>query len=164
VPYILQLCEKNDIPATFFELTTALAFHQFGRHSDSHTHTQGHIHGHAPGKIVAPTPACDVVVMEVGLGGRLDATNILTNTQTVLSVLTSVQLDHTKILGNTVEAIAREKAGIMKPGIDVLVGPHAPLHVLQVLPYFIVLECVLVCRRCSAYVGSVCIRRNVPRK
>lgn len=60
---------------------------------------------------------CDIVVLEVGLGGRLDATNVITTT--VCTVLTSISMDHMNILGNTLEQIAREKAGIIKPGIEV---------------------------------------------
>jgi dihydrofolate synthase / folylpolyglutamate synthase len=63
--------------------------------------------------------ACDWVALEVGLGGRLDATNIITPR---CSVIVSVSLDHTSILGNTVAEIAREKAGIIKPGVPVVVG------------------------------------------
>ena len=63
---------------------------------------------------------CDVVVLEVGLGGRLDATNIIKNP--VLSVITGIALDHTAILGDTVGAIAAEKAGIIKPSCPVLLG------------------------------------------
>lgn len=63
---------------------------------------------------------CDVVVLEVGLGGRFDATNVI-NTS-VLSVITGIALDHTAILGNTVEKIAAEKAGIIKSGVPVLYG------------------------------------------
>lgn len=72
---------------------------------------------------------CDAVVLEVGLGGRLDATNIMTP---ALSVITSIQLDHTKILGDTIEKIAMEKAGIMKPGVAVLVGPGCPIELMRV--------------------------------
>lgn len=61
---------------------------------------------------------CDLVVLEVGLGGRLDATNIINNT--VCAVLTSISMDHMQILGNTLEQIAREKAGIIKKGIEVV--------------------------------------------
>jgi len=60
---------------------------------------------------------CDIVVLEVGLGGRLDATNVINTT--VCAVLTSISMDHMHILGNTLEQIAREKAGIIKPGIEV---------------------------------------------
>jgi folylpolyglutamate synthase/dihydropteroate synthase len=63
------------------------------------------------------------VVLEVGLGGRLDATNIVTPH---LSIITAVQFDHMSILGNTIEEIASEKAGIMKPNVPVLVGPGCP--------------------------------------
>ena len=52
---------------------------------------------------------CDAVVLEVGLGGRLDATNVVT--KPTLSIITSIQLDHMKILGDTIEKIAMEKAG-----------------------------------------------------
>lgn len=86
--------------------------------------------------------AVDAIVLEVGLGGRLDATNVVTP---AVSVITSIGLEHTSILGSTVEAIAQEKAGIIKPGAPVVVGPtvplsvvrpiaqslHAPLHVVQ---------------------------------
>lgn len=68
-------------------------------------------------------------MIEVGLGGRLDATNVVTPN---LSIITSIQLDHTKLLGDTIEKIAMEKAGIMKPGVDVLVGPGCPINLLRV--------------------------------
>ncbi|MFN0065362.1 MAG: bifunctional folylpolyglutamate synthase/dihydrofolate synthase [Chlamydiales bacterium] len=61
----------------------------------------------------------DIAVIEVGMGGRLDATNIITP---LLSVITSISLDHTQYLGETLEKIAGEKAGIIKPGIPVLIG------------------------------------------
>ena len=67
------MCEKHAIPATFFEITTALAFMKFVRTN------------------------CDVVVLEVGLGGRLDATNVIQSP--ALSVITSIQKDHMYILG-----------------------------------------------------------------
>jgi len=61
----------------------------------------------------------DLVVLEVGLGGRLDATNLV---RPLVSVITNISLDHTEVLGETVEAVAREKAGIIKSGIPVLTG------------------------------------------
>lgn len=79
---------------TEFELITALAFLYFAKHD------------------------CDVVVLECGLGGRLDATNIITTP--ILSVITGIALDHTAILGDTVEQIAGEKAGIIKQNVPVL--------------------------------------------
>jgi len=78
---------------TTFEITTALGFLYFAR--------QG----------------CDAAVVEVGLGGRLDATNIVTPR---VSVITSLSLDHTLVLGNTLDKIAGEKAGIIKPGVPVV--------------------------------------------
>ncbi len=67
---------------------------------------------------------CDIVVLECGLGGRLDATNIIRTP--LLSVITGISLDHTSILGNTVEQIAGEKAGIIKAGVPVLFGGDNP--------------------------------------
>lgn len=67
--------------------------------------------------------AVDVAVLEVGLGGRLDATNVVTP---VLSVITSVGLDHTAVLGDDLAQIAFEKAGIMRPGVPVVSGVTEP--------------------------------------
>ena len=72
----------------------------------------------------------DFVVLEVGLGGGLDPTNIISNP--LLSVITPVSLEHCHILGNTIEEIAREKAGIIKPGVPVVTAPQDP-NALQVL-------------------------------
>jgi len=86
-----------------------------------------------------------VVVLECGLGGRLDATNVVTPS---LSVITSIGLEHTRILGDTIEAIALEKAGIMKAGVPVLVGPNVPHDVLRAhaerigSPYFVATDLV----------------------
>ncbi len=66
---------------------------------------------------------CDVVVWETGLGGRLDATNTVTP---IASVITNIALDHTKLLGSTLGAIAAEKAGIIKPQVPVFTGALAP--------------------------------------
>lgn len=84
---------------TWFELVTALAFMHFARQ------------------------AVDVAVIEVGLGGRLDATNVLTP---LVSVITSLSLDHTSLLGDSLAEIAFEKAGIIKPGVPVVTAPQAP--------------------------------------
>jgi dihydrofolate synthase/folylpolyglutamate synthase len=94
--HIRAVCESTGIQATFFEITTALALLLFRQNS------------------------MDVVVLETGLGGRLDATNII---QPRVSVITSVGMDHMHILGATLEEIAREKAGIIKPGIPLVTGP-----------------------------------------
>ena len=61
----------------------------------------------------------DYAVIEVGLGGRLDCTNIITP---VLSVITNISFDHTQFLGNTLAEIAAEKAGIIKPDVPVVIG------------------------------------------
>eukprot|EP00934_Nitzschia_sp_Nitz4_P002875 Nitzschia sp. Nitz4//scaffold298_size22859//19255//20811//NITZ4_008533-RA/size22859-augustus-gene-0.2-mRNA-1//1//CDS//3329546335//2865//frame0 len=105
LPKIFGLCVEHDIPATFFELTTALAFAFYAMRD------------------------AQVVVLETGLGGRLDATNVIQ--QPAISVITSIGLEHTRILGETIELIAKEKAGIMKPGCPVLVGPHCPQEVMR---------------------------------
>lgn len=81
------------IEPTFFELTTAIAFKYFAEQ------------------------AVDIAVIEVGLGGRLDSTNIITP---LVSVVTNIDFDHTHILGGTLAKIAREKAGIFKPGVPAL--------------------------------------------
>jgi dihydrofolate synthase/folylpolyglutamate synthase len=80
---------------SYFEFMTGLAFRHFARRQ------------------------CDVAVIEVGLGGRQDATNIV---NPELSVITSIGLDHCEVLGDTLEAIAREKGGIIKPGRPVVIG------------------------------------------
>ena len=80
---------------SFFELTMMMAFDYFRQEK------------------------VDFAVIEVGLGGRLDSTNIITP---LLSVITNISKDHTQFLGNTLEAIAHEKAGIMKPGIPCVIG------------------------------------------
>lgn len=67
---------------------------------------------------------CDIVVLEVGLGGRLDATNVIKCPE--LAVITTISLDHTEILGDTLEKIAAEKAGIIKEGCEVLLYPARP--------------------------------------
>lgn len=90
---------------SFFEAATALALTSFARSS------------------------VDVVVAEVGMGGRLDATNVL---RPVLAAVTSLALDHTSMLGESVEQIAREKAGILKPGVPVFTAVEDP-GVLAVL-------------------------------
>jgi dihydrofolate synthase/folylpolyglutamate synthase len=82
---------------TFFEITTALAFDYFRSHG------------------------VDLVVLETGLGGRLDATNVV---QPLVSVLTSIDMDHQKWLGNTLREIAIEKAGIIKIAVPVISGPQ----------------------------------------
>ena len=96
----LEECEAANAgqPITFFEITTAAAFLAFSR-----------------------TPA-DFTLLEVGLGGRLDATNVIDSP--CLTVITPVSIDHTQYLGETLPLIAGEKAGIIKRGVPVIVGPQ----------------------------------------
>lgn len=85
----------NKIQPSFFEMTVAMAFDYF------------------------TTQKVDIAIIEVGLGGRLDSTNIITPE---ISVITNISFDHTELLGNTLTKIAIEKAGIIKPGIPVVIG------------------------------------------
>ena len=70
----------------------------------------------------------DVAVVEVGIGGRCDSTNIV---QPILSIITSVASDHEDLLGNTLEEIAYAKAGIIKPGVPVVIGPKADFAIIH---------------------------------
>lgn len=99
---VLDTCERaNEADRiTFFEITTAAAFLAFAR-----------------------TPA-DWLLLETGLGGRLDATNVVD--RPALTLISPVSMDHESYLGDTLAAIAGEKAGIIKPGVPVLVGPQEP--------------------------------------
>lgn len=94
--YIKPIAEQMADKPTEFELITALAFEYFARHN------------------------CDIVILEAGMGGRLDSTNIIDTS--VLSVITGIALDHTAFLGDTVEKIAKEKAGIIKKNVPVIYG------------------------------------------
>lgn len=107
VPILEEVERVNaNAPITFFEVTTAAAFLAFAR-----------------------VPA-DLVVLEVGLGGRLDATNLVQ--RPAVSCITPISFDHMQYLGDTLEKIAREKAGIMKRGVPVVIGPQ-PAEVREVL-------------------------------
>lgn len=90
---------SEEIRPSFFELTVAMAFDYFEKEK------------------------VDIAVIETGLGGRLDSTNIITP---ILSVITNIGYDHMDILGNTLEKIAAEKAGIIKPGVPVVIGEYLP--------------------------------------
>ena len=89
--------EANDM--SFFEMSVGLAFDYFAFEK------------------------VDIAIIEVGLGGRLDATNIITP---LVSVITNIDLDHTQFLGNTPREIAGEKAGIIKPNVPVVIGEYTP--------------------------------------
>lgn len=102
--YVIDFVKKmqtvtEDIEASYFEMNVALAFYCFVKEK------------------------VDVAVLETGLGGRWDSTNIITP---IVSVITSIDFDHTDILGDTLDAIAYEKAGIIKPNVPVLIGKKHP--------------------------------------
>lgn len=96
-----RLVEKQELPwhPSFFEMMTTIAFVHFARER------------------------VDIAVLEVGMGGRLDATNVV---EPLVSVITDISLDHQKFLGNTVREIAREKAGIIRPSGVVVTLPQQP--------------------------------------
>ena len=96
-----DLVARNELPQqpSFFEIVTALAFHGFA------------------------AAQVDIAVLEVGLGGRLDATNIV---EPLCSVITDIALDHQEWLGDTITDIAREKAGILRPGGTLITLPQHP--------------------------------------
>ena len=102
--YVIDFVEENRAffephHPSFFELTTAMALKYFAEQK------------------------VDYAVIEVGLGGRLDCTNIITP---ILSIITNISFDHTQFLGNTLAEIAGEKAGIIKPGVPVVIGEYLP--------------------------------------
>ncbi|MCF6306264.1 MAG: bifunctional folylpolyglutamate synthase/dihydrofolate synthase [Rhodobacteraceae bacterium] len=103
-PYLTEIlaeCEQanGDVTITYFEITTCAAILAFSR------------------------IAADYTLLEVGLGGRLDATNVIETPR--LCVITPVSIDHTGYLGETIEEIAGEKAGILKRGVPCIVGPQS---------------------------------------
>ncbi|MDL2230356.1 bifunctional folylpolyglutamate synthase/dihydrofolate synthase [Alistipes sp. OttesenSCG-928-L06] len=89
----------QEVKPSFFEMTVAMAFDYFARQE------------------------VDVAVIEVGMGGRLDSTNIITP---LVSVITNISHDHSQFLGDTLEKIAAEKGGIIKPGVPVVIGESQP--------------------------------------
>src|SRR5579872_4032790 len=95
----LHKADFEEIKPSFFEMTVAMAFDAFAREK------------------------IDIAVIEVGLGGRLDSTNVITP---LVSVITNIGWDHTNMLGNTLQLIAGEKAGIIKPHIPVIIGEYQP--------------------------------------
>jgi len=98
-PIVQSMSEDEIGPPSFFELTTAIAIEHFHRN------------------------ACEFWVLETGLGGRLDSTNVF---QSDVTVVTSIGLDHQHVLGDTVELIAKEKAGIFKRGVPAISGVNQP--------------------------------------
>ena len=94
--FVRPIADAMGDKPTEFELITAIGFEYFKRQN------------------------CDIVILEAGLGGRLDSTNVIKTP--VLSIITGIALEHTEILGDTVEKIAAEKAGIIKAGVPVIFG------------------------------------------
>ena len=105
IPYVRLVDERHPVAMSFFEVLTGMAFATF-----------------------ADTPV-DVAVLEVGVGGRLDCTNVADG---VVAVITPISLDHTRLLGDTVAQIAAEKAGIIKPGAVAILAQQ-PLGAAEVL-------------------------------
>lgn len=102
--FVVDFTAKNkwlftELQPSFFEMTVAMSFAWFAQNKT------------------------DIVILEVGMGGRLDSTNII---QPELSIITNIGMDHMKFLGNSIEKIAAEKAGIIKPSIPVVVGEYTP--------------------------------------
>lgn len=106
IPLVKKATEEGLKPNEF-EIVTAIAFDYF------------------------KNKCCDIVVLEVGLGGRFDATNIID--KPLVSVITSISLDHTKILGDTVSAIATEKCGIIKDGGVTVCTPNQTTDALEII-------------------------------
>jgi dihydrofolate synthase/folylpolyglutamate synthase len=102
----IAMLAGDDVPLTFFEFTTAVAFQYFAE------------------------AQVDVAVLEVGMGGRFDATNVV---EPVATAITTIALDHEEYLGHTIEQIAHEKAGIIKSGVPVVWGRlnEQAVHVIQ---------------------------------
>jgi dihydrofolate synthase/folylpolyglutamate synthase len=103
--FVVDFTEKtksivDDLSPSFFEVTVAMAFSYFAQNE------------------------VDITVIEVGLGGRLDSTNIITPE---LSIITNISLDHTNLLGDTVQEIALEKAGIIKDNVPVIISEYDPI-------------------------------------
>lgn len=107
LPAVAEL-ERNGMKATYFEVATLIAAVLFSR------------------------AKCDYVVWEVGMGGRLDATNIVTP---LVSVITGISLEHTRYLGDTIQKIAGEKAGIVKQGVPVYCSSGAPIPARNVIGF-----------------------------
>lgn len=102
--FVVDFVEKTKalsekVQPSFFELTVAMAFEYFA------------------------VQEVDIAIIETGLGGRLDSTNVITP---ILSVITNIGYDHMNLLGNTLPEIAFEKAGIIKPGVPVVIGEYLP--------------------------------------
>jgi len=115
---VATVCEANTFGCTRFEVETAMAFAYFKERG------------------------CDIAVIEAGMGGLMDATNVVTDT--VAAVITPIGMDHRDYLGETVAEIAKQKAGVIKPGCVVVTAPQVP-------------EAMEVIRAKAAEVGAECV-------
>lgn len=105
--YVKEILQSNNLKLTEFEFITAVAFKYFCNNN------------------------CDIVVLETGLGGRLDATNVIK--QSLVSVITQIDIDHSEILGNTIEKIAYEKCGIIKNNSVVVTTQNQKASVKKII-------------------------------
>jgi len=128
-PYIVDFCERIQINGTYIshellsEVTERVKAVVEKMTADGFEHPTEFELITAIAFVCFCEAGCDIVVLETGLGGRLDSTNIVKNTD--VCVITSISLDHMNVLGDTIELIAKEKAGIIKRGADVV---EYPLH------------------------------------
>jgi len=118
--------EESTVSLSYFEAVTALGFLYFSRKE------------------------CDIVILEAGLGGRLDATNVIDHPE--VSIITNIGFDHTQILGDTLEKIAAEKAGIIKPDSDVILSSKQEEVQITVEK---------VCKKQNAFLHSVSIAQII---
>ncbi|MBQ8448941.1 MAG: bifunctional folylpolyglutamate synthase/dihydrofolate synthase, partial [Clostridia bacterium] len=129
--YVRPFAESMEDAPTEFELITAIAFVYFARH------------------------ACDYVVLEAGMGGRLDSTNIIEAENVAVSVITGIAMDHTAFLGDTAEKIAAEKAGIIKKGVPVVFGgAHTPVGAKE--------DCEVDPKACAAVIKAKAEEMGAP--
>ena len=143
LPRILEAARSNDIPATFFEITTQLAFCHWAAENVEYVVLRGAL-VHAACVLLTGCTATwlhSYAALETGLGGRLDSTNIVTP---CVSVITSIGRDHVRVLGDTLDEIAMEKAGIIKAGVPVVLGPNAQVHTIAPVAAERGCECTLV--------------------
>ena len=132
--YVKPHAEAMADTPTEFELITAIALTYFARHS------------------------CDYVVFEVGMGGRLDSTNIIEADTVAASVITGIAMDHTAFLGDTPEKIAAEKAGIIKAGVPVIFGGnHAPVGEALPSP-----DAIQSAQACADVISAKAAEMNAP--
>eukprot|EP01084_Bolivina_argentea_P150236 262382_1 len=103
--YIFTLEKQLNITLTYFEILNAIAFYYFKQKS------------------------VDFALIEVGVGGTYDSTNVIK--QPLVSIIVSISLDHTRLLGNTIQQIATDKCGIIKKGIPIIIGPTVPVSIAE---------------------------------